>query len=342
VDAWTNARAALPHTPRHWLVTGAAGFIGSHLVEALLALEQRVTGLDNFSTGRRENVDDVQSSIGPRRWSAFRFIEADIRDPAACARACEGVDFVLHQAALGSVPRSIADPCATHASNVTGFLNMLAAARDAHVQRFVYASSSSVYGDHPALPKVEHNIGAPLSPYAVSKLADEQYAGVFARCFGTPCIGLRYFNVFGPRQDPQGPYSAVVPQWFAALLEGRPVRMHGDGSTSRDFCHVHNVVQANVLAALASSAACNQVYNVAVGERATLAELLDAMCAALDLPPPMRPPVEMLDFRPGDIRHSQADIGKARRLLGYEPTHRLAEGLRELADWHRSGRGAGR
>jgi UDP-N-acetylglucosamine 4-epimerase len=342
VNSYETAQQRIRSAGRTWLVTGAAGFIGSHLVENLLKLEQQVVGLDNFATGKRENLQHVRALVGEAAWKNFRFIEGDIRSLDACRRACMGTDVVLHQAALGSVPRSIDDPLASTESNVNGFVNMLVAARDAGVQRFVYASSSAVYGDHPALPKVEAVIGRAMSPYGLTKHVNELYAGVFDVCYGFKSIGLRYFNVFGPRQDPLGPYAAVVPQWFAALQERRPVRMHGDGSTSRDFCHVHNVVQANVLAALAPAAACNQVYNVAVGERATLAELLDAMCAALDLPPVARPRVEMLDFRPGDIRHSQADIDKARRLLGYEPTHRLAEGLRELADWHRSRRDAGR
>ncbi len=322
---------------RRWLVTGSAGFIGSHLVEALLRRDQTVVGLDNFATGHRRNVDEVEANVAPAQRARHRFIEADIRDLAACRDACAGIDVVLHQAALGSVPRSLADPIATHAANVDGFLNMLVAARDAGVARFVYAASSSTYGDHPALPKVEDVIGRPLSPYAVTKLVNELYADVFARCYGLQTIGLRYFNVFGERQDPEGAYAAVIPRWVRALLTGEEVVINGDGETSRDFCYVGNAVQANLLAATTTSEdAVNQVYNVAVDDRTSLNRLFElvraevgrTMPAALDRVPVHR------DFRPGDVRHSQADIGKARRLLGYAPTHRLAEGLREAMPWY--------
>ena len=320
----------------HWLVTGAAGFIGSNLAEALLRLGQQVTGLDNFATGHRHNLDLVRDVVGSEAWSRFGFIEGDIRDPGACARACAGADFVLHQAALGSVPRSIDDPLATNEVNVTGFLNMLVAARDAKVKRFVYAASSSTYGDHPDLPKVEHRIGNPLSPYAVTKYVNELYADVFGRTYGSESIGLRYFNVFGPRQDPDGAYAAVIPQWVAALIGNAELRINGDGETSRDFCYVDNVVQANLLAAFAGGDAVNQVYNVAVDERTSLNQLYVMMRELLRERFPHlethRP--RHVDFRHGDVRHSQADIGKAKTLLGYQPTHRIGEGLREAMAWY--------
>jgi UDP-N-acetylglucosamine 4-epimerase len=321
----------------HWLVTGAAGFIGSNLVEALLKLGQRVTGLDNFATGHRHNLDQVHELVGSAAWASFTFIEADIRDAAACARACHGVDYVLHEAALGSVTRSLEDPLATHQSNVTGFLNMLIAARDAKVKRFVYAASSSTYGDHPGLPKVEDQIGKPLSPYAVTKYVNELYADVFARCYGTESIGLRYFNVFGPRQDPEGAYAAVIPQWVSGMIRNRPLLINGDGETSRDFCFIDNVVQANLLAATADKPeAVNQVYNVALNERTTLNQLYLMMRELLQVRFPHlaehRPQYQ--GFRAGDVRHSQADIGKARELLGFHPSHRIGEGLKEAMDWY--------
>lgn len=327
----------LPARPRRWLVTGAAGFIGSNLVQALLALGQRVTGLDNFATGHQHNLDQVRALVGEPAWANFEFVAGDIRVPADCARACGGVDYVLHQAALGSVARSIEDPAATNATNVGGFLNMLTAARDARVARFVYAASSSTYGDHPALPKVEEQIGRPLSPYAVTKYVNELYADVFARCYGMDTIGLRYFNVFGPRQDPNGAYAAVIPQWVAALIGGAPVRINGDGETSRDFCYIDNVVQANLLAACSTDPlAANQVYNVALNERTSLKQLHAMMCALLE---PRFPRLrghtpQYTDFRPGDVRHSQADIDKARKRLGYEPTHRIRDGLAVAMDWY--------
>jgi len=323
---------------RHrWLVTGAGGFIGSNLVERLLRSGQFVTGLDNFATGRRINLEQVQAAVGPDAWSRFRLVEGDIRRPQDCRAAAEGIEYVLHQAALGSVPRSIADPLATHESNATGFLNVLVACREAGVQRIVYASSSSVYGDHPALPKVEDVVGTPLSPYAVTKASNEQNAAAFARCYSMQCIGLRYFNVFGPRQDPDGAYAAVIPRWIAALLDDRQVRIFGDGQTSRDFCYVDNAVQVNLLAATTdSTSAVNQVYNVAVGDRTTLAELYE-MCRGLlvDRFPRLRSAQpEFGEFRAGDVRHSQADIGKSVRLLGYAPTHRIGDGLRVAMDWY--------
>jgi UDP-N-acetylglucosamine 4-epimerase len=319
-----------------WLITGVAGFIGSNLLEALLKLDQYVVGLDNFSTGYRYNLDQVRELVNQDRWERFRLVDGDIRELDDCREACAGVDYVLHQAALGSVPRSLEDPIGTNAANIDGFLNMLVAARDAGIKRFVYAASSSTYGDHPGLPKIEDRIGRPLSPYAVTKLVNEQYADVFASAYGFRTIGLRYFNIFGPRQDPNGAYAAVVPKWAAAMMAGEAVWINGDGETSRDFCYIANVVQANLLAAVATSErATNQVYNVAVGERTTLNELFEAIRLLLvprfphlaDFRPSYR------DFRAGDVRHSLADITKARELLGYAPTHRIRDGLRETMDW---------
>jgi UDP-N-acetylglucosamine 4-epimerase len=320
----------------HWLVTGAAGFIGSNLVEALLKLGQRVTGLDNFETGYRHNLEQVKQSVTEEAWMKFNFIEGDIRRLDDCTRACLGADFVLHQAALGSVSRSIDNPIGTNETNVTGFLNMLVAARDAGVKRFVYAASSSTYGDHPALPKVEDQIGKPLSPYAVTKYVNELYADVFGRTYGMQSIGLRYFNVFGPRQDPHGAYAAVIPQWVAALIRNEPLRINGDGETSRDFCYVDNVVQANLLAALAGDEAVNQVYNIALNERTSLNQLHQMMCELLRerFPHVAGHQPQYVDFRRGDVRHSQADISKAATLLGYAPTHRIGEGLKQAMDWY--------
>jgi UDP-N-acetylglucosamine 4-epimerase len=335
--AYADARAALAREPRRWLVTGSAGFIGSHLLETLLGLGQHVVSADNFATGYRHNLDDVRARVGREAWARHRFVEADIRDLEACRAACAGVDIVLHEAALGSVPRSLEDPLATHAVNATGFLNLLVAARDAGVGRFVYAASSSTYGDHPGLPKVEEAIGRPLSPYAVTKYLNELYADVFGRCYGFATVGLRYFNVFGPRQDPDGAYAAVIPRWVASMLRGAAVRIHGDGETTRDFCYVANVVQANLLAALApQDAVAGEVFNVAVGGRMSLnalAQLLRESItdrhAALVIPDPVHG-----DFRPGDVRHSQASVAKAARLLGYAPTHDVRAGLREALPWY--------
>jgi UDP-N-acetylglucosamine 4-epimerase len=335
--AYLRAREALRGEPRRFLVTGSAGFIGSHLVESLLALGQRVVGLDNFATGSPRNLEEVRASVGADAWRRHAFIEADIVDADACREACKGVDVVLHEAALGSVPRSIEDPLRTHAANATGFLNLLVAARDAGVARVVYASSSSTYGDHAALPKVEHAIGAPLSPYAVTKYLNELYADVFGRCYATPSVGLRYFNVFGPRQDPDGPYAAVIPRFVSAMLRGEPAHIHGDGETTRDFCYVANVVQVNLLAAVVQDEqAMRQVYNVAVGERMSLNELHRALRTLiavrhpqLDIPPPRYD-----DFRAGDVRHSQADIGKAMRFLGYRPEWSARRGLEHALPWY--------
>ncbi len=323
--------------PKSWLVTGVAGFIGSNLLETLLKLNQRVTGLDNFSTGFQHNLDEVQSLVTPEQWRNFTFIEGDIRTLETCADACAGVDYVLHQAALGSVPRSIEAPILTNENNITGYLNMLVAARDANVQRFVYAASSSTYGDHPDLPKVEDKIGRPLSPYAVTKVVNELYAEVFARTYNFKPIGLRYFNIFGRRQDPNGAYAAVIPKWFAGLINNDTVYINGDGETSRDFCYIDNCVQANLLAAtVADDAALNQVYNIAFGERTSLNELYTFI---KDRVVPSHPAAESAapqyrDFRAGDVRHSLADIAKAQKLLGYAPRFSVVEGLDQAAAWY--------
>lgn len=319
---------AFRKNPRRWLVTGAAGFIGSHLTETLLMLDQKVRGFDDLSTGSKANLLEVRRRVGERRWRRFQWIRGSVVDARMCARACKRMDFVLHQAALGSVSRSIRDPVATHEANVTGFLNLLVAARNAGVRRVVYASSSSVYGDHPALPKREERVGEALSPYAASKRMDEIYASVFAKRYGLECVGLRYFNVFGPRQDPKGPYAAVIPRWIAALQGGRAPEIYGDGRTSRDFCPVANVVQANLLAAgCARRGAINRVYNIALGERTTLRELLELLMKRIkgDSQKPV-----FRAFRAGDVRHSLADIRAAKRWLGYRPVQTLAQGLDEM------------
>jgi len=331
--------------PSTWLVTGVAGFIGSHLLEALLKLGQQVVGLDNFATGHQHNLDDVRQIVGEAAWARFRMIRGDIRHLADCQAACAGVDQVLHQAALGSVPRSLADPITTNDVNIGGFLNMCVAARDAKVKRFVYAASSSTYGDHPGLPKVEHAIGSPLSPYAVTKYVNELYASVFARAYGLPSIGLRYFNVFGPRQDPLGAYAAVIPLWAAAMLAGEPVHINGDGETSRDFCFVANAVQANLLAATTTQdTAINEVYNVAVGDQTTLNRLHAMLSAELRQCRPglaIAPPVYR-DFRAGDVRHSRADIAKAAERLGFAPTHDIQAGMAVVARWYAGRSGVAR
>jgi UDP-N-acetylglucosamine 4-epimerase len=336
MTAYTKLQTRLIAERKTWLVTGVAGFIGSNLLEALLKLNQRVVGLDNFSTGHQHNFDEVQSLVMSEQWANFRFIEGDICNLADCHKACQGVDYVLHQAALGSVPRSIADPITTNANNIDGFLNMLVAARDANVQRFVYAASSSTYGDHPDLPKVEPIIGKPLSPYAVTKLVNELYADVFARTYGFNTIGLRYFNIFGKRQDPDGAYAAVIPKWTAALIHGDEVFVNGDGETSRDFCFIDNAVQVNLLAATAiNAAALNQVYNVALGERTSLNDLYKLIAASLakhcQLPGPK---LSYRDFRAGDVRHSLADISKAQTLLGYAPTMKVGAGVTAAMPWY--------
>jgi UDP-N-acetylglucosamine 4-epimerase len=326
---------ALPASPKTWLVTGVAGFIGSNLLEALLKLDQRVVGLDNFATGYQHNLDEVQSLVTPAQWANFQFIQGDIRRLEDCQRACTGVDYVLHQAALGSVPRSLADPITTNSANISGFLNMLVAARDAQVKSFTYAASSSTYGDHPALPKVEDNIGKPLSPYAVTKYVNELYADVFSKCYGFHTIGLRYFNVFGPRQNPNGAYAAVIPKWVSSLLKGETVFINGDGETSRDFSFIQNAIQANLLAATSREDARNQVYNMAVGDRTTLKDLFILVRDNL-VPFGVKQATlpEYRDFRDGDVRHSLADTSKAKRLLGYEPTHKIANGIKAATDWY--------
>ena len=340
----------LPLSPKTWLITGVAGFIGSNLLEALLKLNQRVVGLDNFATGHQRNLDEVQTLVTPTQWQNFNFINGDIRNLEDCQKACGGVDYVLHQAALGSVPRSLADPITTNATNISGFLNMLVAARDANVKSFTYAASSSTYGDHPGLPKVEDTIGKPLSPYAVTKYVNELYADVFARCYGFNTIGLRYFNVFGPRQDPNGAYAAVIPKWISSMIKGEPIHINGDGETSRDFCFIANVVQANLLAATVTApviasetrqsmtpeSPTNQVYNIALGDRTTLNELYAQLHKNLLPHYPHLQGAQPIyrDFRAADVRHSLADISKAANSLGYAPTQRIAEGLTLAMPWY--------
>ncbi|MDP2715662.1 SDR family oxidoreductase [Rheinheimera sp.] len=321
-------------TPHKWLVTGCAGFIGSNLLETLLKAGQHVVGLDNFATGHQRNLDEVKNLVTEAQWANFQFINGDIRNLSSCQQACAGVDYVLHQAALGSVPRSINDPITTNETNISGFLNMLVAARDAGVKRFVYAASSSTYGDHPALPKVEDVIGKPLSPYAITKYVNELYADVFSRSYGFHSIGLRYFNVFGPRQDPNGAYAAVIPKWTAAMIAGQDVVINGDGETSRDFCFVANAVQANIKAALADITQ-SEVFNVAVGDRTSLNTLFNAIAAALaeNGLQYSKTPVYAA-FRAGDVRHSQADISKANTMLGYQPQYRILDGLKLAMPWY--------
>lgn len=335
IRTYADVLVTLKKEPKTWLITGVAGFIGSNLLEVLLNNDQRVVGLDNFSTGHRRNLDEVKNSLRPDQWARFNFIEGDIRDLHSCHAACIGIDYVLHQAALGSVPRSINDPVTTNATNIVGFLNMLVAAREAKVLSFTYAASSSTYGDHPGLPKVEQTIGNPLSPYAVTKYVNELYAEVFARTYGFKTIGLRYFNVFGMRQDPDGAYAAVIPKWTAAMIQGNEIGINGDGETSRDFCYVANAVQANILAATAEESSKNEVYNVAFGQRTTLNELFGILKKDLgqnEVEYPLEPLYR--DFRSGDVRHSLADIGKATSLLGYVPQYDLRSGIAEAMPWY--------
>jgi len=337
MNSYQRLKQDLVKSPRTWLVTGVAGFIGSNLLLELLRCGQRVVGIDNLSTGHRRNLEEVRDVVGSVLWANFNWHEADITEVKSCRKACIGVDIVLHQAALGSVPRSIVHPEITHHNNVTGFVAILVEAKDAGVKRFVYASSSSVYGDHPALPKIEDQVGNCLSPYAASKKVNELYAAVFSKCYGIECIGLRYFNVFGPRQDPQGPYAAVIPRWIEAMLSGKEVVIHGDGETSRDFCYVENVVQANLRAATISNPeALNTIYNVAAGGRTSLNELYVMLRNHLikERPDLTDSAPVYADFRPGDIRHSNADIGKARGALNYQPTHQIAAGLVEGLEWY--------
>ena len=325
----------LRQSPKKWLVTGCAGFIGSNLIEHLLKANQVVIGLDNFATGYQKNLDEVEREVSEAQWSNFSFIEGDIRHLEDCQRAVEGVDYVLHQAALGSVPRSIADPILTNSSNITGFLNMLVAAKEASVINFVYAASSSTYGDHPALPKVENAIGNPLSPYAVTKYVNELYADVLKRTYDFDSVGLRYFNVFGKRQDPDGAYAAVIPKWTSAMFHNTDVYVNGDGETSRDFCFIENAVQANILAAVANEEGKNQVYNVALGDRTTLNILFDSLQSALlsNGVSYTKSPIYR-NFRAGDVRHSQADISKATNLLGYKPEYRIQAGIAKAMQWY--------
>jgi UDP-N-acetylglucosamine 4-epimerase len=347
-EAYTQLKTRLATEQHTWLITGVAGFIGSNLLETLLKLNQRVVGLDNFATGYQRNLDEVQTLVTPEQWANFSFIQGDIRNLDDCRSAMtftqrtalstqHSVEYVLHEAALGSVPRSLEDPITTNETNISGFLNMLVAARDAKVKRFVYAASSSTYGDHPGLPKVEDKIGKPLSPYAVTKYVNELYADVFARTYGFNAIGLRYFNIFGPRQDPNGAYAAVIPKWIASMIKGEPVFINGDGETSRDFCFIENVRQINLLAATSENAdAANQVYNVAVGDRTTLNQLYEQLkLNLLQLYPHLQDAKPVYrDFRAGDVRHSLADISKSSSLLGYRPTHNISEGLKVAMGWY--------
>lgn len=337
MTAYESLKHELSANQRVWFVSGVAGFIGSNLLEALLKLNQRVIGLDNFSTGYRHNLEEVQNSVTSEQWAAFQFIQGDIRNIEDCRRSCVGVNYVLHQAALGSVPRSIDDPISTNQTNIDGFLNVLVAAREAKVERFVYAASSSAYGDHPDLPKLEANIGKPLSPYAVTKLVNELYADVFARVYDFRTIGLRYFNVFGRRQNFSSAYAAVIPKWITALIKGDPVYINGDGDTSRDFCYVENAVQANLLAATTNNeTALNEVYNVAVGDRTSLNQLYayirDNLAKELEYIGRAKPIYR--NYRVGDVRHSLADISKCGSLLGYLPTHKVFRGLAETMRWY--------
>ena len=332
---YQEAKVQLKSSPKVWLITGVAGFIGSNLLEHLLKLDQTIVGLDNFATGHQHNLDEVQSLVTEAQWQKFHFIEGDISEYKTCISAVKGVDYVLHQAALGSVPRSIADPIASNSANISGFLNVLQASKEEGVKSFTYAASSSTYGDHSVLPKVEENIGNPLSPYAVTKYVNELYAGVYARTYGFKTIGLRYFNVFGKRQDPNGAYAAVIPKWTAALIQDKDVFINGDGETSRDFCFIENTVQMNILAATAPDQAKDQVYNVAVGDRTTLNDLYSFIKASLisggiqvTADPVYR------DFRAGDVRHSQADISKATKTLGYQPKYNLRDGIRAAMPWY--------
>jgi UDP-N-acetylglucosamine 4-epimerase len=335
MNRYEKVKSELTETPKTWLITGVAGFIGSNLLETLLKLDQVVVGLDNFATGHQYNLDEVASEVTAEQWSRFSFIEGDIRNADDCVQAVKNVDYVLHQAALGSVPRSIIDPATTNAVNITGFLNMLIASRDEKVSSFTYAASSSTYGDHPALPKREENIGNPLSPYAVTKYVNELYADVFSRTYEFNSIGLRYFNVFGKRQDPDGAYAAVIPKWTASMIKGDAVYINGDGETSRDFCYVDNTVQMNILAATTPEKNRSAVYNVAVGNRTTLNKLFEAIKNALvennvavNVTPTFR------DFRAGDVRHSQADISKASKALNYSPEYEILDGIRLAMPWY--------
>ena len=322
----------LKDNKKKWLITGVGGFIGSNLLEKLLKLNQSVIGIDNFSTGYKVNLESIKNSVNKEQWKDFSLIEGDIKHLEVCQQGCEGVDYVLHQAALGSVPRSIKDPLNTNISNVDGFLNILVASRDSAVKNFIYAASSSTYGDHPDLPKKENLIGNPLSPYAVSKYVNELYASVFSRTFKIKTVGLRYFNVFGKRQDPNGSYAAVIPRWIHAFINNEPVYIFGDGSTSRDFCYIENVIQANLLAAITENLSeSGEIFNIAVGDRTTLNQLTDIIKKSL--PSNSESNIIFEDFRDGDVKHSQADISKAKKLLGYEPYYNVEQGISETVNW---------
>ena len=332
---YSSVRKILSYDSKRWLVTGVAGFIGSNILEELLNLDQEVVGLDNLSTGNFKNLKEVERSVSPTRWRRFSFIQGDICDYTMCEKVTRDVDYVLHQAALGSVPRSIENPLSTNSANITGFLNMLEASRKAEVDSFTYAASSSTYGDHPDLPKVEDNIGNPLSPYAVTKFVNEIYAAVYARTYGFKSIGLRYFNVFGERQDPKGAYAAVIPKWAQALIDNQEVRINGDGVTSRDFCYVANAVQMNILAATAAAEYKDNVFNVAIGDRTSLNTLFELIKDNLSKNgiETDRSPIYQ-EFRAGDVRHSQADITKAKQLLGYIPSYDISAGLEKAMPWY--------
>ncbi|MBR4742156.1 MAG: Vi polysaccharide biosynthesis UDP-N-acetylglucosaminuronic acid C-4 epimerase TviC [Desulfovibrio sp.] len=336
MQTYTELCTTLKNKPERWLITGVAGFIGSNLLEHLLKLGQTVVGLDNFLTGYQKNLDMVAKIVGEEAYSHFTFIKGDIRNLATCQQACSNVDHVLHEAALGSVPRSIDDPLLSNSCNIDGFLNMLIAAKESKVKSFVYAASSSTYGDSTELPKVEDKIGHPLSPYAVTKYVNELYADVFFRCYAFNTIGLRYFNVFGQRQDPFGAYAAVIPQWFAGLLKNETVYINGDGETTRDFCYIDNVVQANLLASFAQSSALNLVYNVAFGQKITLNELFNAIKDEVIKHNSKANAAQAIyrDFRPGDVRHSLADITRAKNLLGYAPKYDVRTGLNLAGNWY--------
>lgn len=333
---YEKVKNELQKEPKTWLITGVAGFIGSNLLETLLKLDQTIVGLDNFVTGHQHNLDEVQGEVTEDQWSRFTMIKGDIHNLEDCQKATKSVHYVLHQAALGSVPRSIEDPITTNETNISGFLNMLIAARDAKVTSFTYAASSSTYGDHPDLPKVEDKIGKPLSPYAVTKVVNELYADVFSNTYNFKAIGLRYFNIFGKRQDPNGAYAAVIPKWVAALLNGDKVYINGDGETSRDFCFIENAVQMNILSAVANDEAKNEVYNVAVGDRTTLNDLFSAIKEGLAEVNPeiLSKEPNYREFRAGDVRHSQADISKAAEKLGYTPSHSISQGLKVALSWY--------
>ena len=330
-----NVRNKLQTDKKRWLITGVAGFIGSNLLEELLNLDQEVVGLDNFSTGHKKNLKEVESLVSHSKWEKFTFFQGDICDYSCCETAVKNIDYVLHQAALGSVPRSIKNPLNTNAANITGFLNILEASRKANVESFTYAASSSTYGDHPALPKVEDKIGKPLSPYAVTKYVNELYAGVYARNYGFKSIGLRYFNVFGKRQDPNGAYAAVIPKWTQAMLDNQEVRINGDGLTSRDFCYVSNAVQMNILAATAKAVNKDNIFNVAISDRTSLNKLFDLIKGSMEANgiETHASPIYQ-DFREGDVRHSQADISKAIQLLGYAPSHNISAGINRAMPWY--------